>query len=78
MKHPYLSLYAKVLPGPGFDWVLVRCGECGAMEWRTKDEMRSHGLCRNVPGACPECIVEERDALIAGLDLPSSVGQTTP
>lgn len=35
---------------------VVRCPECGQMEWWTDDERADHGYCRTVPVApCPVC-----------------------
>ena len=34
------------------DWRLVRCEECGQMEWWTEAELRDHGWCRSRGREC--------------------------
>jgi hypothetical protein len=55
VKHPSLSLDTKFVPGPEWPWRIVHCAECGAMEWWTEDELRTHGHCRNSDFPCREC-----------------------
>ena len=35
--------------------LLVRCPDCGQMEWWTVEEQADHGWCRSATAPCPLC-----------------------
>lgn len=38
---------------------MVRCPECGKLEYWTVEEFNSHGKCRSKSGACSICAAEQ-------------------
>ena len=34
------------------DWQVVRCPDCGQLEWWARQELEDHGLCRTRGGEC--------------------------
>jgi hypothetical protein len=37
------------------DLRLIRCPDCGQMEWWTEEECADHGKCRASAAPCPVC-----------------------
>jgi hypothetical protein len=43
------------LDGDGQPAQIVRCPDCGQMEWWTEEELRDHGKCRAQAAPCLVC-----------------------
>jgi len=54
MEHP-MNTGPDYRDADGEPAVLVRCPDCGQIEWWAAEELRDHGLCRTRGGPCPEC-----------------------
>lgn len=55
MNHPTIA-HPETLSGAELDKLLVvECPRCHAMEWWTKEEAASHGLCRHSGNYCFLC-----------------------